>query len=192
MSLYEPVGRLGWCPRLSCRGARVQTGSEAELRPAIIWLTFPLFLCQSREQSEDETEESVKFKRLHKLVNSTRRVRKKLIRVEEMKKPSTEGNKANSALLIPKQVIWGPSQQKIWKWKNGFWLRLAEGNWGLHVSKAALSPFWNVGSWPPAFRRLSYLNIAKMGSGWCMAMQSSQDVLPLSFGPYTILYKLLF
>ncbi|KAK2508097.1 hypothetical protein MC885_010588 [Smutsia gigantea] len=45
----------------------------------------------SREQSDDETEESVKFKRLHKLVNSTRRVRKKLIRVEEMKKPSTEG-----------------------------------------------------------------------------------------------------
>jgi len=50
-----------------------------------------LFLCQSREQSDDETEESVKFKRLHKLVNSTRRVRKKLIRVEEMRKPSTEG-----------------------------------------------------------------------------------------------------
>ncbi|XP_051711236.2 SAM and SH3 domain-containing protein 1 isoform X4 [Oryctolagus cuniculus] len=47
--------------------------------------------CNSREQSDDETEESVKFKRLHKLVNSTRRVRKKLIRVEEMKKPSTEG-----------------------------------------------------------------------------------------------------
>ncbi|XP_021076744.1 SAM and SH3 domain-containing protein 1 isoform X5 [Mus pahari] len=45
----------------------------------------------SREQSDDETEDSVKFKRLHKLVNSTRRVRKKLIRVEEMKKPSTEG-----------------------------------------------------------------------------------------------------
>ncbi|XP_070589781.1 SAM and SH3 domain-containing protein 1 isoform X2 [Erythrolamprus reginae] len=45
----------------------------------------------SREQSEDESEESVKFKRLHKLVNSTRRVRKKLIRVEEIKKPSTEG-----------------------------------------------------------------------------------------------------
>ncbi|CAM4548108.1 unnamed protein product [Caretta caretta] len=47
--------------------------------------------CNSREQSDDETEESVKFKRLHKLVNSTRRVRKKLIRVEEMKKPNTEG-----------------------------------------------------------------------------------------------------
>ncbi|XP_063299395.1 SAM and SH3 domain-containing protein 1 isoform X2 [Pelobates fuscus] len=48
--------------------------------------------CNSREQSEDESEESVKFKRLHKLVNSTRRVRKKLIRAEEMKKPSSEGN----------------------------------------------------------------------------------------------------
>ena len=59
----------------------------------------------------------MKFKRLHKLVNSTRRVRKKLIRVEEMKKPSTEGNKANSALLIPKQVIWGPSLSR--KYKSG-------------------------------------------------------------------------
>ncbi|KAJ7342032.1 hypothetical protein JRQ81_008426 [Phrynocephalus forsythii] len=52
--------------------------------------------CNSREQSDDESEESVKFKRLHKLVNSTRRVRKKLIRVEEIKKPSTEGVDENS------------------------------------------------------------------------------------------------
>ncbi|XP_039636975.1 SAM and SH3 domain-containing protein 1a isoform X6 [Perca fluviatilis] len=43
--------------------------------------------CNSREQSDDEqSEDSVKFKRLHKLVNSTRRVRKKLIKVEEGKK----------------------------------------------------------------------------------------------------------
>jgi hypothetical protein len=48
----------------------------------------------------------VKFKRLHKLVNSTRRVRKKLIRVEEMKKPSTEGKKANSILFLPKGTTW--------------------------------------------------------------------------------------
>nr|XP_056709032.1 SAM and SH3 domain-containing protein 1 isoform X3 [Euleptes europaea] len=52
--------------------------------------------CNSREQSDDESEESVKFKRLHKLVNSTRRVRKKLIRVEEIKKPSTEGVEEHS------------------------------------------------------------------------------------------------
>ncbi|XP_060096727.1 SAM and SH3 domain-containing protein 1 isoform X4 [Heteronotia binoei] len=52
--------------------------------------------CNSREQSDDESEESVKFKRLHKLVNSTRRVRKKLIRVEEIKKPSSEGVEEHS------------------------------------------------------------------------------------------------
>lgn len=48
----------------------------------------------------------MKFKRLHKLVNSTRRVRKKLIRVDEMKKPSTEGKKANSTLSIPELITW--------------------------------------------------------------------------------------
>ncbi|XP_041106233.1 SAM and SH3 domain-containing protein 1-like isoform X3 [Polyodon spathula] len=53
-------------------------------------ITVEEALARSREQSDDETEESVKFKRLHKLVNSTRRVRKKLIKVEEMKKPGTE------------------------------------------------------------------------------------------------------
>uniref|UniRef100_A0A8C1LPK9 SAM and SH3 domain containing 1 n=1 Tax=Cyprinus carpio TaxID=7962 RepID=A0A8C1LPK9_CYPCA len=42
--------------------------------------------CNSGEQSEDELEESVTFRRLHKLVNSTRRVRKKLIRIDETKK----------------------------------------------------------------------------------------------------------
>ncbi|XP_055728079.1 SAM and SH3 domain-containing protein 1-like isoform X4 [Salvelinus fontinalis] len=47
--------------------------------------------CNSREQSEDEqSEDSVKFRRLHKLVNSTRRVRKKLIKVEEGKRPISE------------------------------------------------------------------------------------------------------
>ncbi|XP_017949777.1 SAM and SH3 domain-containing protein 1 isoform X5 [Xenopus tropicalis] len=39
--------------------------------------------CYSVEQSEDELEDTVKFKRLQKLVNSTRRVKKKLIRTEE-------------------------------------------------------------------------------------------------------------
>ncbi|KAK6295528.1 hypothetical protein J4Q44_G00347540 [Coregonus suidteri] len=47
--------------------------------------------CNSREQSDDEqSEDSLKFKRLHKLVNSTRRVRKKLIKVEEGKKAVSE------------------------------------------------------------------------------------------------------
>ncbi|XP_055982054.1 SAM and SH3 domain-containing protein 1 isoform X3 [Sorex fumeus] len=57
--------------------------------------------CNSREQSDDETEESVKFKRLHKLVNSTRRVRKKLIRVDDMKKPSMEGGEEHLSENAP-------------------------------------------------------------------------------------------
>lgn len=42
-------------------------------------------------QSEDELEESVTFRRLHKLVNSSRRVRKKLIRIDEAKKHGSKG-----------------------------------------------------------------------------------------------------
>ncbi|NWT86225.1 SASH1 protein, partial [Lanius ludovicianus] len=72
--------------------------------------------CNSREQSDDETEESVKFKRLHKLVNSTRRVRKKLIRVEEMKKPSTEGLEEhsldNSPILDDRSALYSGVHKK--------------------------------------------------------------------------------
>ncbi|XP_008934377.1 PREDICTED: SAM and SH3 domain-containing protein 1 [Merops nubicus] len=72
--------------------------------------------CNSREQSDDETEESVKFKRLHKLVNSTRRVRKKLIRVEEMKKPSTEGVEDhpldNSPILDDRSALYSGVHKK--------------------------------------------------------------------------------
>ncbi|KAL4698277.1 hypothetical protein H8957_016134, partial [Semnopithecus entellus] len=72
--------------------------------------------CNSREQSDDETEESVKFKRLHKLVNSTRRVRKKLIRVEEMKKPSTEGGEEhvfeNSQVLDERSALYSGVHKK--------------------------------------------------------------------------------
>ncbi|XP_038818245.1 SAM and SH3 domain-containing protein 1-like [Salvelinus namaycush] len=54
-------------------------------------ITVEEALARSREQSDDEqTEDSMKFKRLHKLVNSTRRVRKKLIKVEEGKKRGSE------------------------------------------------------------------------------------------------------
>ncbi|XP_054676845.1 SAM and SH3 domain-containing protein 1 isoform X3 [Grus americana] len=72
--------------------------------------------CNSREQSDDETEETVKFKRLHKLVNSTRRVRKKLIRVEEMKKPSTEGVEEhsldNSPILDDRSALYSGVHKK--------------------------------------------------------------------------------
>nr|XP_008004907.2 SAM and SH3 domain-containing protein 1 isoform X4 [Chlorocebus sabaeus] len=82
--------------------------------------SYPIFdgssNCNSREQSDDETEESVKFKRLHKLVNSTRRVRKKLIRVEEMKKPSTEGGEEhvfeNSPVLDERSALYSGVHKK--------------------------------------------------------------------------------
>ncbi|XP_053543285.1 SAM and SH3 domain-containing protein 1a isoform X9 [Ictalurus punctatus] len=48
------------------------------------------YTCNSHEQSDDEQEDSVKFKRLHKLVNSTRRVRKKLIKVDDGKRQGSE------------------------------------------------------------------------------------------------------
>ncbi|XP_059354537.1 SAM and SH3 domain-containing protein 1-like isoform X7 [Carassius carassius] len=47
-------------------------------------------VCNSVEQSDDEQEDSVKFKRLHKLVNSTRRVRKKLVKVDDSKRHGSE------------------------------------------------------------------------------------------------------
>ncbi|KAM6433126.1 SAM and SH3 domain-containing protein 1 isoform 2-T2 [Rhynochetos jubatus] len=78
--------------------------------------------CNSREQSDDETEESVKFKRLHKLVNSTRRVRKKLIRVEEMKKPSTEGVEEhpldNSPVLDDRSALYSGVHKKQFYFDN--------------------------------------------------------------------------
>ncbi|XP_076844174.1 SAM and SH3 domain-containing protein 1a isoform X2 [Brachyhypopomus gauderio] len=49
-------------------------------------ITVEEALARSREQSDDEQDDPVKFKRLHKLVNSTRRVRKKLIKVEESRR----------------------------------------------------------------------------------------------------------
>ncbi|KAF4084177.1 hypothetical protein AMELA_G00125590 [Ameiurus melas] len=44
----------------------------------------------SQEQSDDELEESAAFGRLHKLVNSTRRVKKKLIKIDESKKHTSK------------------------------------------------------------------------------------------------------
>lgn len=38
------------------------------------------------------------FRRLHKLVNSTRRVKKKLIRIDESKKHTSKGEESNHSL----------------------------------------------------------------------------------------------
>ncbi|XP_073709211.1 SAM and SH3 domain-containing protein 1a isoform X4 [Garra rufa] len=54
----------------------------------------------SVEQSDDEQEDSVKFKRLHKLVNSTRRVRKKLIKVDDSKRQGSQDSLSLDAAPI--------------------------------------------------------------------------------------------
>ncbi|XP_068608228.1 SAM and SH3 domain-containing protein 1 [Brachionichthys hirsutus] len=46
--------------------------------------------CNPCDLSDPEQEESVSFRRLHKLVNSTRKVKKKLIRIDESKRPGAE------------------------------------------------------------------------------------------------------
>uniref|UniRef100_A0A3Q1HNY7 Sterile alpha motif domain-containing protein 5 n=1 Tax=Acanthochromis polyacanthus TaxID=80966 RepID=A0A3Q1HNY7_9TELE len=46
--------------------------------------------CNPCDLSDNEQEESVTFRRLHKLVNSTRKVKKKLIRIDESKRPGAE------------------------------------------------------------------------------------------------------
>uniref|UniRef100_A0A668AKS4 SAM and SH3 domain containing 1 n=1 Tax=Myripristis murdjan TaxID=586833 RepID=A0A668AKS4_9TELE len=48
------------------------------------------FSCNPCDLSDNEQEESVTFKRLHKLVNSTRKVKKKLIRIDESKRPGLD------------------------------------------------------------------------------------------------------
>ncbi|XP_063079096.1 SAM and SH3 domain-containing protein 1a isoform X2 [Engraulis encrasicolus] len=53
-------------------------------------ITVEEALARSREHSDDEQEDSLKFKRLHKLVNSTRRVRKKLIKVDDGKRHASD------------------------------------------------------------------------------------------------------
>lgn len=58
---------------------------------------------QSQEQSDDEQEESLGLRRLHKLVNSTRRVKKKLIRIDESKKHTSKGEESNPALYPKKK-----------------------------------------------------------------------------------------
>ncbi|KAM9355224.1 SAM and SH3 domain-containing protein 1 isoform 2-T2 [Pholidichthys leucotaenia] len=52
--------------------------------------TSESFSCNSCDLSDNEQEESLTFRRLHKLVNSTRKAKKKLIRIDESKRLGTE------------------------------------------------------------------------------------------------------
>ncbi|XP_065112031.2 SAM and SH3 domain-containing protein 1a isoform X6 [Paramisgurnus dabryanus] len=62
-------------------------------------ITVEEALARSVDQSDDEQEDS-KFKRLHKLVNSTRRVRKKLIKVDDSKRHGSQDSLSLDATPI--------------------------------------------------------------------------------------------
>ncbi|XP_040925243.1 SAM and SH3 domain-containing protein 1-like [Betta splendens] len=49
--------------------------------------------CNPCDLSDNEQDESVAFRRLHKLVSSTRNVKKKLVRLDESKRPGLEDNR---------------------------------------------------------------------------------------------------
>lgn len=57
---------------------------------------------QPCDLSDNEQEESATFRRLHKLVNSTRKVKKKLIRIDESKRPGAEGTNNTITLYLTK------------------------------------------------------------------------------------------
>lgn len=62
---------------------------------------------QACDLSDTEQEESVTFRRLHKLVSSTRKVKKKLIRIDESKRPGADGTKPYIRLYLPiRQPSW--------------------------------------------------------------------------------------
>ncbi|KAG7261200.1 hypothetical protein CRUP_023819 [Coryphaenoides rupestris] len=63
------------------------------------------FSCNACELSDTEQEESLAFRRLHKLVNSTRKVKKKLIKIDEGKKSASE--ESGSLEASPRHLVGG-------------------------------------------------------------------------------------
>ena len=65
---------------------------------------------QPCDLSDNEQEESVTFRRLHRLVSSTRKAKKKLIRIDDSKRPGAEGTNGTTRFyLIQPNWMWKPS-----------------------------------------------------------------------------------
>uniref|UniRef100_A0A1A8TXC2 Sterile alpha motif domain-containing protein 5 n=1 Tax=Nothobranchius furzeri TaxID=105023 RepID=A0A1A8TXC2_NOTFU len=86
ISIEEALARLKEFEtqnRQSCRSELVESPDSS------IPCTNESFSCTPCDVSDDE-EDSLSFRRLHKLVNSTRKVKKKLIRIDEPKRTGVE------------------------------------------------------------------------------------------------------
>ncbi|XP_056281668.1 SAM and SH3 domain-containing protein 1 isoform X2 [Pseudoliparis swirei] len=87
ISIEEALARLKEFEvqnRQTCRSEPTEWAEPSGLA------TNESFSCTPCDPSDSEQEESVTFRRLHKLVTSTRKVKKKLIRIEESKRPGAE------------------------------------------------------------------------------------------------------
>uniref|UniRef100_A0AAQ4RQ36 SAM and SH3 domain containing 1 n=1 Tax=Gasterosteus aculeatus aculeatus TaxID=481459 RepID=A0AAQ4RQ36_GASAC len=87
ISIEEALARLKEFEvqnRQTCRSETTECADSSSLA------TNESLNCSPCDLSDNEQEESVTFRRLHKLVNSTRKVKKKLIRIDESKKPGAE------------------------------------------------------------------------------------------------------
>ena len=131
----------------------------------------------------------MKFKRLHKLVNSTRRVRKKLIRVEELKNPSTEAKKKNKKRW---GVGWGQtspwffgkkplrvrySVETEYDFQVGNELSSGGGQQLSVCQRVMLRVLWNEGSWCQVFWALSNSNVTELGNGSDLRIKSEGGAL---------------
>ncbi|XP_044023598.1 SAM and SH3 domain-containing protein 1 isoform X2 [Siniperca chuatsi] len=89
ISIEEALARL---KEFETQNRQTCRSDPAEWTDPSIPTTNELFNCNPYDLSDNEQEESVTFRRLHKLVSSTRKVKKKLIRIDESKRPGAEDN----------------------------------------------------------------------------------------------------
>ncbi|KAI3367158.1 hypothetical protein L3Q82_008215 [Scortum barcoo] len=87
ISIEEALARL---KEFEIQNRQTCRSEPAEWTDASSPNTNESFSCNPCDLSDNEQEESVTFSRLHKLVNSTRKVKKKLIKIDDSKRPGAE------------------------------------------------------------------------------------------------------
>ncbi|XP_077945836.1 SAM and SH3 domain-containing protein 1 isoform X2 [Gasterosteus aculeatus] len=110
ISIEEALARLKEFEvqnRQTCRSEPTECADSSSLA------TNESLNCSPCDLSDNEQEESVTFRRLHKLVNSTRKVKKKLIRIDESKKPGAEDMMDGLAFGDASTSLYSDVQKKL-------------------------------------------------------------------------------
>ncbi|XP_029348997.1 SAM and SH3 domain-containing protein 1 isoform X2 [Echeneis naucrates] len=87
ISIEEALARL---KEFEIQNRHICRSDPAECTDPSSPTTNESFSCDPCDLSDNDQEESVTFRRLHKLVNSTRKVKKKLIRIDDSKRPGAD------------------------------------------------------------------------------------------------------